>query len=910
MNFPSIRTRVLLLAIIPTTAACIIFFSYFASKQNHDIEAALTDKGDDIASHLASASEYSLFSGNLSLLNPLVDSAYKEDNVVSITITDDQGTPLIQRPVTQSPKPTATENKIPSTNNRVFSKPIIQNTIAISDFDEGEETLPSVIGWVVIEMSNELTLKRKRKATTETLFITLIILASSIYLGTTISRRITAPIITLTNAVKEIEKGNLNIPINTYSTGELLSLEEGIRGMLRSIKTSHRDSQQQIEKATGKLRESLELLEHKNYDLTIARQEALSASQAKSSFLANISHEIRTPMNGILGFIRLLKNTRLTDEQLDYLGTIEQSSQNLLFIINDVLDLAKFEAGKLSLDNAPFNLHECIEDVEILLSPSMSEKGLELATLFYDDTPENVIGPQGRIKQILINLIGNAIKFSDRGIIIVRAMIETRNKDTALVKISVSDQGPGISEKNQQRLFHSFSQLDESDTRKHGGAGLGLSISKSLAKAMNGDIGVESRLNEGSTFWFSFECSLDPQENTLVEKIPPFKARSVAVYDSNELSLLCITHSLRKLGLSVIEYHTIDDLTDSIGNSSEADAYAFNVSADEIDNIADIFSHNPHLNEKSVAIIKLSKTDTRAKLWEHAIHNHLLRPFRRADLITLLARITSKNKAVDSPADADASASATLPALNRLDGFSVLVAEDNMINAKFISTILQRSGAETVIVNNGKMAIDEFTKKKFDVVLMDINMPIMNGIEATRIIRNLEDANHHTPILGLTAISVDNNDLKYREAGLDDVLEKPIAVDELLHEIVYRIHSRQLPATIQPPKITTSDRLASVDRLGLDKNLSAAMNEMLLAELPGTRQALVSAYATKDRDSLRNEVHRFIGGMSYCDVPKLYRLTIDFQKSLQTEDGDLSGGFGALITEIDSLINPSLRDET
>lgn len=907
MNFPSIRARVLLLAIIPTTAACIIFFSYFVSKQNHDIEAALTDKGDDIASHLASASEYGLFSGNLSLLNPLVDSAYKEDNVVSITITDDQGTPLIQRPVTQSPLPTATDNKSPTTNNKVFSKPIVQNTIAISDFDEGGETLPSVIGWVVIEMSNELTLKRKREATTETLFITLLILASSSYLGTTISRRITAPIITLTNAVKEIEQGNLNIPISTYSTGELLSLEEGIHGMLRSIKTSHRDSQQQIEKATGKLRESLELLEQKNYDLTIARQEALSASQAKSSFLANISHEIRTPMNGILGFIRLLKNTRLTDEQLDYLDTIEQSSQNLLYIINDVLDLAKFEAGKLSLDKAPFNLHECIEDVEILLSPSMSEKGLELATLFYDDTPENIIGPQGRIKQVLINLIGNAIKFSDRGIIIVRAMIETRNKDTALIKISVSDQGPGISEKNQQRLFNSFTQLDESDTRKHGGAGLGLSISKSLAQAMNGDIGVESRLNEGSTFWFSFECGLDPQENTLFEKPTRFEARSVAVYDCVELSLLCITHTLRKLGLSVVECHTIDDLTDSIGNSKEPDVYVFNVSTDEIDNIAAIFSHNPHLIDKSVAIIKLSKTDARATLQKHDINNYLLRPFRRADLIALIMHITAENKAVDTPADSDATA--TLPAMNRLYGFSILVAEDNMINAKFISTILQRSGAETVIVNNGKMAIDEFSKRKFDVVLMDINMPIMNGIEATRIIRNMEDANHRTPILGLTAISVDNNDLKYQEAGLDDVLEKPIAVDELLHEIVYRIHSRQLPTTIPPPKFTATDRHTSVGRLGLDKNLSSTMNEMLLAELPGTRQALVSAYTAKDWDTLRNEVHRFIGGMSYCDVPKLYRLTVDFQKSLQAEGSDFSEDFGALISEIDSLINPSLRDK-
>lgn len=903
MIFPSIKARVLLLAVIPTTAASIIFFSYFVTKQNSDIESSLTEKGNDIALQLAHASEYGIFSGNLSLLTSLVDSAYKESNVASITITDDKGKTLIQRPATQPPAPT---NKKIIADNHVFSKPITQTPISISDFDEMDEALPSIIGWVIIEISNDLSMQRKWEAMIETLFITLAILASSIYLGTTISRRITFPIITLTNAVKEIEHGNLNIPISTYATGELLSLERGIRGMLRSIKTSHHDSQQKIEKATIELRESLELLEHKNYDLTVARQEALSASQAKSSFLANISHEIRTPMNGILGFVRLLNNTPLSSEQAEYLHTIEQSAHNLLRIINDVLDLSKVEAGKLTISKMPFNLRECIEEVMILVSPSVHEKGLEIATLFYDDTPESLIGPQDRVRQILINLIGNAIKFSDKGMITIRAMIEKKANESAIIKISVSDQGPGISEKNQQMLFNSFTQIDESNTRQHSGVGLGLSISKSLAKAMNGDIGVESRINEGSTFWFTFECSLPENENTLIEKGKPFDGKSVKIYDSNELSLLCISHSFTKLGFTVQEYVSIDELNNSLGKIEKTDIITYNLSVNETRNINTTFNDRGFFHtDKSLVIINSSEDDTLATLRTYGIKHYLARPFRTADLIGELTSITSLTENIDNPDIPDASPfkeSAQPSAQRRLDGFTILVAEDNPINAKFIATILKRSGAETVIVGNGQLAIDEFSARKFDVILMDIHMPVMDGVVATQKIRALEKNGQRTPILGLTAINIDNNKPKYKNAGLDDVLEKPVAVDELLHEIAYHVHSNELQTSFHPPVITTTNNKKNSSRLGLDKNLFSTMYEMLLAELPKTKKILTEAYAEKDWITLRNEIHRFLGGMSYCDVPDLQILTIAFQKSLKLQDGNLDDKFDAMLKKIDALI--------
>jgi len=931
MIFPSIRARVLSLAIIPTTAASLIFFSYFVTKQNNDIEETLTAKGNDVAAHLASASEYSIFSGNISLLSPLVDAAYQDNNIVSITITDDRGTPLIQRPERLSESNALSQRagaqSITNTsiNNRVFSKPVIQSLLSISDFDEPEEQeLPAIIGWVVVEITGDITEQRKREATIETLFITLAILISSIYLATRISRHITTPITTLTEAVNEIERGNLDVSVNTHTTGELLSLEQGIRGMLRAIRTSRADAQQKIKKATGELRESLELLERKNQDLYTARQEALSASRAKSSFLANISHEIRTPMNGILGFVRLLNTTSLSNEQNEYLRTIEQSAHNLLRIINDVLDLSKIEAGKLSIQNTQFNLRECIEDVELLMSPAANDKGLEIAALFYDDTPEIINAPQDRIRQVLINLLGNAIKFSTKGTIVVRAMIEARNTNAATIKLSVSDQGSGISEKNQQALFNSFTQLDDNASLKHSGTGLGLVISKSLAKAMNGDIGVESRLNEGSTFWFTFICSLSPNSVELTDKSKAFSGKVAGIYDTNELSRLCTAHTLRKIGFSVKEYSIIDELSDIIKNNTELDILLLNLNNNDINNFPlSLTDPKNNISHKLLTTINSSAPEAMRK---HGFNSYLTRPFRRSDLIFSIKNIIPGQ---NSPLTGDSGKQKLLDENKkrhrRLDGINILVAEDNAINAKFIDTILQRSGAVVLVVNNGQEVVDAFEEGDFDVILMDINMPVMDGIQATKLIRNSEAKNKRIPILGLTAVSFSDEKPFCREAGFDDVLEKPISVDELLHEIAYWVHTptTHLKALSFSDKSTvdqspdtqstatyhqeSTDTLAQLNtgQLGIDKGLSASMFEMLLAELPATRESLTEYFSTQNWIDLRSEVHRFLGGLSYCDVPKLQTLTQAFQQSLKLQDDKLTPRFEAMILEISALISAS-----
>jgi two-component system, NarL family, sensor histidine kinase BarA len=891
MISPTINFRVLLLAVVPTTAVSIIFFSYFVNKQIDDIENNIVSEGKSLSTHLASASEYGIFSGNMALLSPLIESALKEHNVISITVTNNRGTPLIQK--TRLNKKRTKTTTLTDTHNRVFSQPVIQSSIDINDYEESNTSIPQVIGWVVVEVSNEIAVQSKQQAIIQTFSVALIILLTSIFLATRISRHISGPISSLTKAVNEIENGNLGVSINTHSTGAILTLEKGVHSMLQSIKSSQRESQQRIDHATQELRESLELLEHQNSELTITRQQALSANQAKSAFLANISHEIKTPMNGILGFVKLLKGSNPSQEQADYLYTIEQSADNLLHIINDVLDLSKIEAGKLSLHNIHFNLESCIEDVLALIAPSAHDKDIEIAALFYDDTPKELFGAADRVRQILINLIGNAIKFSDSGTIMVRVMLESQKSSTLKIKITVTDQGDGISEKDKTALFRSFSQVNESDTRQYGGAGLGLAISKSLAEAMHGDIGVDSRKDEGSTFWFSFEC----QHGEAAEEIDEvttlaYSGKSVSIYDANELTRLSLAHDFRHQGFEVTECLHIDDLIKPPRSNTTPDICVLSLNSDEANNseIQTFLQAHQHLQQpKFLALVSSSNPLTLKTLRSWGADGCLSKPFRCADFEKKLGAIMHGNgNDISNKLKTKTNKSA------QLEGLNILIAEDNAINSKLIETILKRAGAKPTLVNNGKKAISAFMGAHYDAILMDIHMPEMNGINAARTIRVTEGNATHIPIIGLTAISQTKDKSLYENPDFDETLEKPIAIETLLHRINYwtQTNNSHLPSK-------TANQAGR--RLGIDKQLSSTLDEMLLRELPESKEKLQAAFERGDTTFIRNETHRLLGGMAYCKFDKLQALTLQFQTSLKARDSRMSDDMQKMFTEIDRL---------
>ncbi len=920
-----IRARVLLLAIFPTSLVSVIFFLVFVNKQLEDIDQSLTIKGNAVSRHLASASEYSIFSGNMSLLTPLAESALLEPDVVSVTVTDHLGTPLIHLPEKNESRWQSSANMPSAANNRVFSKPVVQKIVNISDFADSDESLPEILGWVVVEISNEIAQARKQQAIFNSLFIAMGILLLSIVVALRISRRVTAPITSLTQAVHEIEAGNYDVSVHTQATGELLELEKGIHTMIRSLKSAQQDSYSQIEKTTLGLRESLKIVERQNEELRIARQEALSASEAKSAFLANISHEIRTPMNGILGFIKLLKRTNPTAEQLDYLDTIDKSADNLLKLISDILDLSKIEAGKLSLHGRPFDLYDCIEEVLLLLAPGAYEKGLEITSLFYDDTPRYVIGAEDRIRQILINLVGNAIKFSSHGVIVVRAMLESRRDDRALIKISVSDQGIGISECSQKQLFHSFTQLDNSSTRRHEGAGLGLAISKSLAEAMQGDIGVESMPDEGSTFWFSFECLLTKTDQALKDEAMRFPPLHVFVYDHHEVCRLSVCHQLKKYGLKTSEFEHLEELSHRIEQGDNCSLCVIGLSREETrsDDAKRILSQVSAAGTVTIlALVNSADPVTLTRVREQGADVCLPKPYRTREFEDAIEDLLGEPQPNDLSTHQDSSSTArdatdsAAPVQRRLDNVNVLIAEDNPINAKLIQTILLQAGATTVLVQNGREAVERVFSDVFDIVLMDIHMPGMNGVDATEIIRSRarHDNLRRIPILGLTANALEEDRRAFLVAGMNDVLIKPISVDELLQEIS---HWLTVPAHASGKILTTeehhtepTENTVHTDRLGVNQELAGTLFDMLAAELPSVLEQLQTAFDAQDVDSLREQIHRLLGGISYCNVDALRHAVIRCQHSIKTRSPDLAVDFQVMVDEIRKILEtPSIEPD-
>ncbi len=898
MISPTINFRILLLAALPVTVVSIIFFSYFVKHQIDDIEANIVDRGNALAGHLASASEYGVFSGNMIILSPLVESALTKSDVVSVTITNNQGNPLIQKSKAKN-NPSAT-SILNDTDKRIFSQPIIQRTVDINDFEIADNNMSPVIGWVIVEVSNEIARQNKWDAILQTLSITLLILISSIFLAMRTSRYITDPISSLSNAVNEIENGNLDISIKTHPTGVLLMLEKGVSSMLQSIKSSHQETQSTIEQATEELQESLKLLEQKNAELTVSQRQALSENQEKSAFLTNISHEIKTPLNGILGFVKLLKSANPTQKQTHYLYTIEQSAKNLLGIINSVLDFSRIETENLSINDVHFNLKKCIEDVLVFIAPSAHEKGIEIASLYYDDTPKELFGAMDCIRQVLISLVGNAIKFSDTDTIMIRTMLESQKNEKVKIKISITDQGTSISEKDKAIISNAFNQVSGSNTQQYGGTGLELSlaISKSLIEAMNGKMGVDSSEDKGSTFWFTFQCqSKDAPKLLSKNENLPYANKSITLYDTNKLTRISLTHAFQHLGFKITECLDIKNLCTSPKASSMSDICVLSINSHEATETTTrkfLEKHRYYAHSKTLVIVSKSDPLTLKTLRDWGADACLSKPFRQTDFEKKLAIIFRSPKNFYGP-QMNPTHKLTTP--TRLDGLKILVAEDNAINATLIETILCRSGAIPYIVDNGKEAVTAFNNgDKFDVILMDIHMPEMNGVDAARKIRKTEAPSTRIAIIGLTAASQNKNSPLSRNPDFDEILEKPIAVNVLLAALTYWTHANESSEDNKP---TYHDPTSN---LGIDKSLSTTLNEMLLRELPETKEKLQAAYDSEDSRLLRDEVHRLLGGMAYCDFAELHQLTLQYQTSLNADKETTGENFQSIIAEIDHLL--------